>query len=233
MKAPLKTQTVCPFNFATFFTALLFFALSAARASAQFNSGLIDFNYNAPADGLPGYTRGPGAIGSPGDVWNNAAWGVSTTMKLAATDGSLTSAIWTLESGGGVGTTSLSGTYAGLVEASTAITSAAITGLTPNRQYDLYLYEVYWGETISVNGVNFTTPGVRFGTINTLTDGNEYDVETVTADSTGTLTFTPVSAQFGTPYITSWQLTPVPEPSTLALLAVGASAVALRLRRKA
>jgi hypothetical protein len=231
MKTLLKTQKACFCKFPTSLTALLFSALGAASASAQFNSGLIDFNYNAPNYGFPGYTSGPGAIGSPGDQWNSVAWASDNPVNLITTDGSLTSAIWTINGGGGLATPNLNGAYAGLLQASTAVYSATITGLTPNRQYDLYLYEAYWGWTYSVNGVDFTTPGVRYGTIDTLTDGNEYDVETVTADPAGTLTFTSVNAQFGTPYMTSWQLTPVPEPSVMALLTGGTALMLFGKRR--
>lgn len=225
MKPSLTTQMAFPLNIyrPARFTALLLFALSAASASAQFNSGLIDFNYNAPNLGFPGYTSGAGAIGSTGDLWNSAVWASPNPVNLVTTDGSSSTVVWSISGGGGLGTTSLNGTYAGLLAASTGINSATLTGLTPNKQYNLYLYEAYWAMTFSVNGVDFSTPGVRFGTINTLTDGSQYDVETVTADATGTLAFTPVYAQNGDPLITSWQLMPVPEPSILALLAGGAT----------
>ncbi len=55
---------------ASFFVTLLLTALGMARASAQFSSGLIDFNYNFSNYGYPGYSTGPGAIGSAGDLWN-------------------------------------------------------------------------------------------------------------------------------------------------------------------
>jgi hypothetical protein len=221
MKTLHKAQTVHSQHHITLFTAFLFFSLSAVGVSAQFNSGLIGLSTSAPAYGFFGYASGPGAIGSPGDMWNNAPWGVSTSMSLVAADGSSTSVQWSLSSGGGVATHNVVGTYAGLLQASTSFYSGTISGLTPGSQYDLYLYEAYWGETITVNGVYFTTPGLNAGTVNTLVDGFEYDVETVVADPTGTLTFTPVTAQYGTPYITSWQLTPVPEPSLWALLGAG------------
>ncbi|MGH7939513.1 MAG: PEP-CTERM sorting domain-containing protein [Limisphaerales bacterium] len=70
------------------------------------------------------------------------------------------------------------------------------------------------------------------GNINTLTDGVNYDVETVVADPTGTLTFSDASGQYGTPYISSWQLTPAPEPSIYGLLAAGAGCVICRRLKK-
>jgi hypothetical protein len=209
---------------------LVSIAIGAARASAQFNSGIIDLNYDAPYFGDPGYGPGAGAIGSASDLWNIISLTNEVPVPLETTDGSSSGATWTLDGGGGPESPFINGAYATLVECSCSLISATITGLTPNQQFNLYFYEAYWGETVDVNGVDFTTPGIRYGTVDSLTDGNEYDVETVTADSNGTLTFTPVSAQYNNPYISSWQLTPVPEPPVGALLALGAVALFGSLR---
>ena len=118
---------------------------------------------------------------------------------------------------------------------STWILSANISGLKPNQDYNLYLYSVYWDEVIDVNGLDFSTDGIRYGNVDSLTLGSQYDVHTVTADSAGTLAFNPVSAQNGTPFITSWQLAPVPEPETMSLVGLALAAAAIcrpaRLRR--
>ncbi len=162
----------------SFFVALLLTALGMARASAQFSSGLIDFNYNFANYGYPGYSTGPGAIGAAGDLWNSVSTVDASPIDLETTGGNSTSVAWTISGGGGGSATPyINGTYAGLLQVSTVVPSATLTGLTPNLPYDLYLYETYWGETFSVNGVDFTTPGIRYGTVNSLTDGSEYDVK--------------------------------------------------------
>jgi len=191
--------------------------ISARAVIFDFNSGVIGFDYNLADYGFPGYGPGPGAIGSAGDVWNTASTVDTSPLSLNKTDGTPTSAVWNLSGGGGVGS-NIGGTYARLMDINTYFSSASITGLTPNRQYNLYLYNAYWDETIQVNGVDFFETGIRFGSVDTLTEGSEYAVHTVTSDSSGTLSFTPISwnATYGNPYITSWQLTPVPEPRVMA-----------------
>ena len=219
---------------AILFTVLWLATLASTRVSAAgFNSGIIDFDYNWTESGYPAYGPGAAAIGSAGDLWNtiSADGQQNNPLNLYNTDGTSTSVIWSLSSGGSQGN-AIGGTYGRLFDVSVAFYSATITGLTPNRQYNLYLFSAVWSEEISVNGIDFTTSGIHSGSVNSLTAGSQYDVHTVTADSSGTLAFVPVSAEFGTPYISSWQLTPVPEPSTISLagLVLLASA-ALQLTR--
>jgi hypothetical protein len=206
----------------------------ATVVAPGFNSGVIGFDYSFPEIGYAAYGPGPGAIGSAGDLWNSVStiyYGGTQKgpLSLFNTDGAATSVQWYVTGGGGLSGAD-GGTYGRLFDVSTYIASANISGLTPNQSYNLYLYSVYWDEQMSVNGVNFTMPGVR-GSVDTLTVGSDYDVHTVTADSSGTLTFVTVYAQFGTPYISSWQLTPAPEPPVLGLLAAGTAALLVRRRR--
>ena len=213
----------------TLFTVLWLATLASTRVpAAEFNSGIINFDHSDPEIGYPAYGPGPAAIGSAGDLWNT----VSMTyyggepkgpLSLYNTNGTSTSVEWSLLSGGGISDPTIGGTYGRLFDVSVHFYSATITGLTPNQQFNLYLYSVLdWDEVISVNGVDFTTYGIHQSAIvNSLTAGSQYDVHTVTADSLGTLAFVPISAHFG-PYISSWQLTPVPEPSSITLALVGA-----------
>jgi len=219
---------------AILFTVLWLATLASIRVSAAgFNSGIIDFDSNFASDGYPAYGPGAAAIGSAGDLWNtvSADGQQNNPLNLYNTGGTSTSVIWSLSSGGSQGN-AIGGTYGRLFDVSVAFYSATITGLTPNQQYNLYLFSAVWSEEISVNGIDFTTSGIHSGSVNSLTAGSQYDIHTVTADSSGTLAFVPISAQFGTPYISSWQLTPVPEPSTISLagLVLLASA-ALQLTR--
>ncbi len=203
-----------------------------AHALPPFTTGIIGFDYSAAGLGFPAYTSGPGVIGSAGDLWNTQDITDTSAINLMKNDGTLTSAVWHLSGGGGLASPNINGTYARLLDVSTAISSASISGLTPGASYQLYLYSVYWDENIRVNGVDFFTQGIRFGTVNTLQQGTDYDVHTVIADPSGTLSFVPISAQFGTPYITSWQLTAaVPEPGSLLIAGMLGLAWAVRRRR--
>ncbi len=207
---------------------LLLACSSGTRALADFASGTIDFDCSQLAIGDAPYGPGPAAIGSPGDLWNTADITTSAPLSLFDTHGNLTTVVWSIFGSGGVAAP-LSGTYAKLVDVSTAVYSATISGLSPNQPYTLYLYSAYWDMVFAVNGVDFTTYGIRYGSVNSLVAGSEYDVHTVTADATGTLSFSSVSAQFGVPYVTSWQLTAVPEPGTCAL---GALSLVIALLRR-
>jgi hypothetical protein len=206
----------------------------ATVVAPGFNSGIINFDYSFPEIGYPAYGPGAGVIGSAGDLWNSVstiyyAGTQKPPLSLYNMAGASTSVQYFVLGGGGVSGAD-GGTYGRLFDVSTYVSSATISGLTPNQSYNFYLYSVYWDEQMSINGVTFTMPGVR-GSVDTLTAGSDYDVHTVTADSSGTLTFVPISAQFGTPYISSWQLTPAPEPPVLGLLAAGTAALLVRCRR--
>ncbi len=200
---------------------------------ANFDSGLVDFDYDWTDQGYSVYGPGPGAVGSANDSWNTAELYNAGTFTLNTADGSPSSVAW-YRAGGGGAATGVTGTYANLFDVSSYFTSASISGLTPNAQYNLYLYNAYWGETIAVNGTDFTTPGKRFGSVNSLLPGSDYDTHTVTADSSGMLTLTPVSAQFNDPSISSWQLSPVPvpEPTSISLVAIALTAALLAPRRR-
>jgi len=214
----------CP---STLLAVLFLGALVSARVSAVgFVSGTVDFDYNFAAYGYAAYGPGPGAIGSAGDVWNTASTIDTSPLNLYDANGNPTSLVWSLSGGGGL-STYLGGTYGSLMDVSTYIGSASISGLIPGHAYNLYLYSVYWDETINVNGANFSTVGIRYGGVDSLSLGSQYDTHTVFADNTGTLAFTPVSAEFGTPYISSWQLTPVPEPGPISLAGVGLAVTAM------
>jgi len=219
-------------SYRTIFICLLAAFFESNALAVVFTSGIISFDYNLPGY-YPGYTTGPGAIGSAGDTWNVTSIVGSSPVTLETTTGQATDVAWNFTTSGGQSVT-LGGTYGPLFEDSSALTSSpTITGLTPDQTYVLYIYSAYWGQVWDVNGVNFSTPEiVNAGSVNTLTDGVNYDVETVTADATGTLTFSNVSSQNGPPEISAWQLTPVPEPSVCALLAVGASCLTWRMRVK-
>ena len=218
---------------ATRFGILSVAMLACTKVSAVVSSsGLINFDYYQAEVGKFTYGPGAAAIGANGDLWNTASllnpYGPLSLFNAA---GNMTGAKWSLAGSGGAGA-ALEGPYAGLVDISVTFTSASITGLIPNQSYDLYVYSVYWNQTISVNGVNFTTPGLNSGSVDTLTAGNQYAVHTVTADSSGALAFVPVASQYGNNFISSWQLTPVPEPSITSLVGLAWLAFVARQHKR-
>lgn len=220
---------------AILFTLVLLATFASSELSAsEFDSGIVNFDQYFIAQGsitqnFPAYGPGPAAIGSAGDLWNTLAVGsygpYVSPLNLYNADGAATSVKWSYLGGGGY-VVDLLGTYGRLVDAGTAFQSATITGLTPNQQYNLYWFNPYYGQVISVNGIDFATDGIQIAIVDSLTAGIEYDVHTVTADSSGTLAFVPISTQVGVAFFCSWELTPVPEPSTISLAGLGLLAFA-------
>ncbi len=204
---------------------------AGTSAFADFNSGIIDFDYEQLFVGINPYGPGPAVIGSPGDLWNTADLSnPNVPLNLFKTDGTYPGAVWTIASGGGQ-SGGVGGTYGKLVDVLTSFYSASISGLTPGQQYSLYLFGgMNWFDHLTVNGVDFYTPGVAVaGGVNSLVEGTDYVVHTVTADPSGNLVFTPIGAGGPNPaYITSWQLTPVPEPGVTTLAALAGAALAAR-----
>jgi hypothetical protein len=185
-----------------------------AGPAQSFDSGIIDFCYYQYGATIP-YGPGPAAIGSAGDLWNSAQITMSLSPLLNVS-GLTTDVAWAVSSGGGI-SGGLGGTYGWLFSTATGIYTASISGLTPGARYNLYLYGSWNGANpIMINGVSFSPPAVR-DTLS-LNQGSQYDVETVIADSSGQLTFTPSG---GYSYVTSWQLTPVPEPGAYPLFLIG------------
>lgn len=188
-----------------------------AFSQVQFTSGIINYDQYCTACNYPPYGPGPGAIGLAGDLWNHGQLGSPTLIPhLTRTDGSATSVGWTIVSGGGV-SIALGGRYGWLFSEASLYYNASITGLTPNQQYDLYVFSTFYGNQVNVNGVTFSTPPIRGGPdTEVMILGAQYDLHTVTANASGSLVF-------DGGYITAWQLTPVPEPSgiSLAWLALG------------
>src|ERR1035441_1013882 len=202
--------------------------LVGTRALAgSFDSGIISFDYNWSAFGYVPYGPGPGAIGGIGDLWNSVSLDAQDprNLSLMTTAGKPTSVVWYAPSGGASAWCSR-GPYGKLFDVQDACVSPAVRGLTPNQAYNLYLYDSQLAQVTSVNGVTFSTPPSTRADIYWLGNGVHYDMHTVVADSSGTLSF-----QDGLTAITAWQLTPVPEPSLFALAGLGASALMISRRR--
>jgi hypothetical protein len=198
-----------------------------------FDSGIINFDYSFPEIGLTAYGPGAAAIGFSGDLWNSrSAANPIPPLLLHKADGTPTSVTWSVSTGGGGGNPNTTGAYARLMDADTAIYSATISNLTPNQNYELYLFSGPWAQIIRVNDVDYSTAAyAHYGVVDTLTAGVNYEVHTVASDPAGTLSFLGIYSEFnGAPSITSWQLTPIPEPAAFSLLGLGSLAV-LMVRR--
>jgi hypothetical protein len=190
-----------------------------ALAQSSFTFGTVNFDYDWVSQGFPSYGPGAAAIGSAGDVWNTVDLNTFALSNLKAADGTTTDLGWSISSGGGVGEP-MSGTYGKLFDVRASFYTASITGLTPNQAYDLYLYASVYSSSVTVNGVNFATSGVGdFATVNSLNAGVDFAAHIVTADQNGDLVITPIPNSLS--QLTSWQLTTVPEPGSMALAALG------------
>ncbi len=186
---------------------------------SSFTSGTVNFDYGWTTQGFTNYGPGAAAIGSAGDLWNTVDLTTFALSNLEAADGAATDLGWSITSGGGAAEP-MSGTYGKLFDVRASFYTASITGLTPNQSYDLYLYASVYSSSVTVNGVNFATAGVGdFATVNSLNAGVEFDARVVTADQNGDLVITPSPNSLS--QLTAWQLTPVPEPDSVALAAVG------------
>jgi hypothetical protein len=106
---------------------------------ANFDDGLVNFDYNWTDLGWSAYGPGPGAIGSAGDIWNTEQLYPTGPLTLNKADGSACTVTWDQSGGGGGATPHITGTYAKLFDVSCYFTSATISGLTPNRPYNLPL----------------------------------------------------------------------------------------------
>ena len=202
-------------------------ALVGTRAlGGSFDSGIISFDYNWSAFGYVSYGPGPGAIGAIGDLWNSVSLDAADprNVSLMTTDGKPTSVVWFAPSGGGSGE-HFPGPYGRLFDVQDSCVSPAVRGLTPNQAYNLYLYDSESAQVTSVNGVTFSTPPATMVDIYWLGSGVHYDMHIVVADSSGTLSF-----KDGLTEITSWQLTPVHEPSLFALAGLSVSAIMMSRR---
>lgn len=196
---------------------LVWLSGSKSFAQSQFNSGVIDFDTLVVHYGS--YGPGPGAIGSAGDLWNSVGIGSSSASDLYATTGVTTSVGFSGTYLGGGGSYPPNGTLGDLFQLFSMWSSLSITGLKPSTDYELFLIGNYsHTNEVSVNGVTFLTPIVQLP-VSSMVDGIDYDMQIVMANSSGDLVFTGlINPDF---YISSWQLTPAPEPECWALVSVG------------
>ena len=225
------------------FTAIVLSALSYSGHSQTVN---VDFNRRDTSTNVtsPTYAGLGAAPDAPTNTfWNGFAAVDSSNMvppsQYFASDGSATTFTLALGTGFFAGDAGSSSAAPDLMRdyfnTAFAPRSVAIGGLTPNGQYDLYLYGGGDGRRgyFTVNGL---TQETIFGNASTttLTLGEDYVFfPAVTADSSGAINFTwGTPASSDTRFFNGLQVQAVPEPSTMCLFTVAAIGLAVAARKR-
>lgn len=211
---------------------------------AQANQ-ILNVQFGDPDSGGTAYI-GPAVIGSAGDQWNLLGPASSTGVGLVdptGADQGMTLA-WTADGditspfGSGFDSTQYINLMQGYLYAS-ASGSITVFGLQPNAAFDLFIYSqgdiAADGRMVHVNanGVFADTIAANAST-STFILGQNYLELTGNVDGTGQLniSFTNLAGEAN---INGFQLDSTvgsPEPSTLALLAIGFAGLAWRKRRQ-
>ncbi len=212
-------------------------AVYQSTSSAAFESGLLNFDFHAqgpfgPPDFVGTYGPGPGAIGEPDSVWNHGDVGFQSHQSLLNDRGQMTDVGFGWHALGGGGPNA-GGQFGALVGQQLFVTRHptpfAVTGLTANKAYDLYLFGHSTGLNASVAGIPYVT-SIYSGPVDALVKNVHYDVHAVVSDNFGTVFIDHDPNMFVG--LTALQITPhVPEPAGIAMmLGLG---VMLALRRYA
>ena len=233
--------------FPTGLVALTCLCLGASSASAQSTLINVQFGYYSSP-----YT-GAAIVGAAGDYWNDMVSETGTTSALndntnLATGVSLTYTGY--DQWGGTGSSGFSsGPYAGLMEGYiTAFGSVnpghfTFSGLTANATIELWLYAQGDIESngrqvaVSANGGTPMVTAPTNATLGTFVDGTNYLHITTTANAEGVLDLSYAIANLSgyapEADVNGMQLiVTVPEPSTAAMLGLGALACLRRSRRR-
>jgi hypothetical protein len=205
------------------------------------NASIINIDMATQA----GIYNGTGAASDTGTFWNDAGVVNGTYQNLLQSDGVTVTNVG-LQLRGWGGTYNYSGanklTYDRFYGPYTGYAYVDINGLSANTYYDIYAYASYWNSQYSVDGA---APATATG--NSLTtawvEGDQYVKLTGLADQMGDLTLT-VYAGGGSEWTTiaglqisesgaaSVAANAVPEPSTLAIFAIGLMGLASRRFKK-
>ena len=203
----------------------------ALAGTAQ--AGLISIDFDTPTGSYTGGTySGAAAMGSAGDTWNsvNVQTGVTSQALVDSSGGStgVTLTRATSYDGSGSADTMAGSTYDTLMRDNThnnGVSGITLSGLADGT-CDFWGYTPYglgaMTLTSGVNTITGTEPGY-FASNGTLAMATEYLQITVTG---GSLTISSTHRMSG------FQLVPIPEPSSMALLLLGLPFVGLFAWRK-
>ncbi len=218
---------------------LVFAAFVAFGFAGPANATVLNVNMMSPTQqSAPEYV-GVGAGPGSGTYWNTMGSTPASGLKY---DDGITSATGisvtaTNEQNGGVPFCTSNSFTISLFDSfymstgSSALDLLTISGLTPSTTYDLYVYawiggqwqEPSGGDTVFVKGLtnspSWASPNNAGGN-SFVQDGNWHEFAGLSPTAGGTLT---INVQGVDGWLNAFQLVshPVPEPSTLALLAAG------------
>ena len=224
-----------------FFTGIGLLSIASA-VHAEFTSGLINVDFRLAGSEFPPYffpeQVGAAVVGGDGDKWN------SESIIADHTSGNLILASGVISNDV---TYSLKGVTGGVIAGigfmgdgytvSTGNTmTIAVNGLTAFQPYDLYFYSGHVFDarttTYTINGSSLTanSTGTPFG-VGVFVEGDNYvHFSSKQADATGQITVS-IQGSGGNSgldppsmggMVNGFQITPVPEPATLLLFAIGA-----------
>jgi hypothetical protein len=223
------------------------------QTAALAQTGLI--NFYADPSGTTAVT-GPAVVGNSGDVWNGLTSANGTISDAVNSLGAASGVSLTQSGAGGSsdvmqnnGQTSatalLESSYWNLSYWGNGPITTTITGLTPDTDYDLYVYMTgrgagSGGTATWVDGTGTTIVGTTDCTANTqeasFNLGENYALLVGESDGTGKIVFAETADPSGD---AAWAWnglqieagSAVPEPGTIALGMMGAAALLLRRRK--
>jgi hypothetical protein len=227
----------------SFFAALALIAGTAT--SAQAASSLVDVQFTGDSNHVQ---TGAAVVGAQSDAWNTLTYGsnngnvslLSFADGLSSTFGITYSAqnFWTSSADydrfTGTADANLMRTY--LVGYGNDIT-IALAGLTAGQQYGFWVY-TQGDDNAAGRSIGFTANGAAVANatqtnIGTFVEGNNYVYFTAFANADGQIDLAAADLN-GEANINGFQMTAVPESSSLAFMAAGLIAIgALSMRRRA
>jgi hypothetical protein len=220
MKRSLSLVLGCAAVFASFYS------------SAQAQILNVQFTDNVRGNALNGDSWGPtvSALAYTGTTWTSTF--ADSGSDLPYSDDSASTIGYTVSN---VNTSNNGGSSLDMFQ-ETFVSNAmtlTINGLSDSKSYDIYLYGAYdsiFNSTFTIGSATKATAGVS-GNDSTFTEGVSYVEFTNIAPTSNAITVS-ITPGNGFALIEGFQLAVAPEPSTYAMMLVGAGALVWFARRK-